>query len=128
MALLLPLVALVINFSYADVSDHTSSKDDYARFLNGIEDDALILAWYLDVWPLLYLQNVEKIRPDVKLMDRFQISRPNESRLIEQEIDHRAVYVFGLPGALPFPHRAVEVWDGDHDVIHRIVRLGSSDP
>lgn len=53
--LLLPLGALLINFSYADVSSEKNVKEDYREFLETVDPDALILAGYLDAWPIQYL-------------------------------------------------------------------------
>ena len=52
-ALLLPVAALVVNFSYADVSSDRSVREGYYDFLSSVEPDALITAWFYDSWPLL---------------------------------------------------------------------------
>lgn len=70
-ALVLPLAALLINFTYADVSSDRDVRNLYTGILSGFEDDALVLGWWPDTAPMFYLQHVEDVRTDVQLMDRF---------------------------------------------------------
>ena len=134
-ALLLPVAALVVNFSYADASSGGELKEEYQSFLASVETDAVIAAWYLDLWPMVYLQTVENVRPDVTIVDRFRISREEESELMELALTGRPVYVFGWVPYMNFPHRAVPVWKskqdvalGWHDVAQRIESLPASAP
>ena len=119
--LLLPVAALIVNFSYADVSSQDRVQEQYREFLTSVEPNAMIVAWYLDVWPMVYLQEVEDMRPDVFVVDRFRISRENEVTLIGQTQSQRPVYIFGWLPAMHFPHNPVLVWQGKHDSVHKIV-------
>ena len=78
LALVLPIAALLTNFSYTDLSGDTHIRDQSAEVLLSLEPDALVLAWWADEAPLSYLQIVEKLRTDVQIVDRFLISRANE--------------------------------------------------
>ena len=115
-ALLLPVAALVVNFSYADVSSDRSVREGYYDFLSSVEPDALITAWFYDSWPLLYLQIVEQMRPEVTIIGRYRISRQNEVALIERSISERPVYVFGNLPLLTRPYEVEPVWTG-HKII-----------
>ena len=110
-------------------------KEDYESFLASVETDAVIAAWYLDLWPMVYLQTVENMRPDVTIVDRFRITREDESALMELSLTGRPVYVFGWVPYMNFPHEAIPVWQsnqdlpqGCHDVAQRIVSLPASAP
>jgi hypothetical protein len=95
LSLALPIIALWVNFSYADLSSFTYVRDTYPRIMESFEPNALVLAWWPDAAPMFYFQQVEKLRPDVQIIDRFLISAQNENRLIASSARHRPVYVFG---------------------------------
>jgi hypothetical protein len=59
-----------------------------------LEPNALVLAWWADASPMIYYQQVEKLRPDVQIINRWQISQEDENRLIDRSLSHRPVYVF----------------------------------
>ena len=115
-ALVLPLAALLINFTYADVSSDRDARNLYTGILSGFEDDALVLGWWPDTAPMFYLQHVEEVRTDVQLMDRFLISREAEVSLIERARDTRPIYVFGFVPGLPRPYDIEPYWHG-HKVV-----------
>jgi hypothetical protein len=120
LALALPAMALAINFSYVDVSSDTLVRDRYTQFLVSFEPNALVLCWWPDSAPMIYLQQVEKMRPDVQVIDRFLISSENERRLLELSLPHRPVYVFGSLPALSVPYRAVPI-PSSGLVIHQLI-------
>jgi hypothetical protein len=93
-AVLLPIAALWVNFSYADLSSFTRSRDTYPRIMASFEPNALVLAWWGDASPMTYYQQVEKLRPDVQVVDRFLISPEHENWLIDSSLPRRPVYVF----------------------------------
>ena len=62
--------------------------------------------------PMFYLQQVEGVRRDVWLVDRFLISRENEAQLILRVRHERPVYVFGFLPNLPSPYEVEPFWHG----------------
>jgi hypothetical protein len=102
--LALPIAALWVNYSYADLSSFTHVRDTYPEIMESFEPDALVLAWWPDAAPMFYFQQVEGLRKDVHIIDRFMISMENENRLIERSLPHRPVYVFGK-GVRSVPHK-----------------------
>ena len=123
-ALLLPVAAIVVNFSYADVSFDSSARDEYSEFMRIVEPDALVLAGYIDAWPLIYLQKVEGMRDDVTVIDRFKIPPQNEVKLVWDSLATRPVYVFGILPPLPLSHGAERVWKGS-SVAQKIVNTST---
>ena len=98
-AWVLPVIALVINFSYADMSSNRDISDRYTAVLTSFEENSLVLGWWPDTAPLGYLQLVEGRRPDVQVIDRFLMTREDENALVDRVSWERPVYVFG---ALPY--------------------------
>ena len=111
-ALVLPLTALIINFSYADVSADRNVSRQYTSILESLEPNALYVGWWPDTAPLVYLQQVEGMRRDVWVVDRFLISREDEAALVDQERSRRPVYVFGHIPPLTPPFSIVDFWHG----------------
>jgi hypothetical protein len=95
LSLLLAIIALWANFSYIDLSSSTIVRDRYPQMMNSLEPNSLVLAWWSDSAPMYYFQQVENIRRDVQIVDRFLISTEDEERLIERSLPNRTVYVFG---------------------------------
>ena len=95
LSLLLAIIVLWVNFSYVDLSSFTIIHDRYPKMMNSLEPNALVLAWWPDSAPMYYFQQVENIRRDVQIVDRFLISAKSEERLLERSVPHRTVYVFG---------------------------------
>ena len=94
-AFVLPLAALIINFSYADLSSDQSVRQKYTAILAAVEEDALLLGWWPDTTPMVYLQHVEGMRPDVSIIHRSWITRGDETKLINSAVHERPVYVLG---------------------------------
>jgi hypothetical protein len=95
LSLLLGIIALSVNFSYVDLSSFTIIRDRYPGIMSSLKPNALVLAWWADSAPMYYFQQVEGMRPDVQIVDRFLISASSEQRLLERSVPHRPVYVFG---------------------------------
>jgi hypothetical protein len=78
-----------------------------------------------------YYQEVEKMRPDVQIIDRFLISKEDEIQVIDKALPHRPVYVFTsavigdypwIRGAPPPHHRyedAPKMW-GTVDKVYKV--------
>jgi hypothetical protein len=84
----LPLVALITNFSAADLSNDTSVRLYAEAVLQKLPPNAVVAGYWADITPLQYLQFVEHQRPDVKIYDLFMfkptyfrsyVNRLNES-------------------------------------------------
>lgn len=122
LALMLPLAALTINFSYANARPDTFIRDQSEQVLAAFEPNALVLARWPDEAPMTYLQIVEDHRPDVQIIDRFLILREDETRLIERNLSVRPVYVFGPLPALSLPYKKVPI-DGGIEAGHRLLPI-----
>jgi Protein O-mannosyl-transferase TMEM260-like len=74
--LLLPVAVLAVNYRYCDRSRDFIARDYAINTLNSIEPGGLLLTkeWQL-YSPLLYLQRVEGIRPDVAVIDTSLLRR-----------------------------------------------------
>jgi hypothetical protein len=64
----LPLVALVVNYPLVDLSGERQFREDNEELLAQAEPNATAISWWIDVAPLLYLQKVDGLRPDVRLL------------------------------------------------------------
>ena len=66
------LVSLVIsaNWRFADRSGDYSAYDFAQKVMHAVEPNALILAQWTTATPLVYVQKVEGLRPDVGIIDR----------------------------------------------------------
>jgi hypothetical protein len=120
LSLILPIAALWINFSYANLSSYTYIRDTYPEIMESLEPNALVLAWWPDSSPMNYYQQVDKMREDIVIIDRFVISAENEARLIKNAAHQRPVYVFGMHRQLPLPHHRVPGLSGSYDKIYKI--------
>jgi hypothetical protein len=121
-SLVLVVVALGVNFSYVDLSSFTVIRDRYPAIMNSLEPNALVLAWWPDSAPMYYFQQVENIRRDVQIVDRFLISARAEQRLIERSIPGRTVYVFGQRvRPIPLKYKAVPVISSGFEMGYKII-------
>ncbi len=121
-AVLLPLAALWVNFSYADLSSFTHVRDTYPRIMESFGPNALVFAWWADLAPMQYYQQVENLRPDVQLIDRFLISPEAEIRLIDESLPHRPVYVFeGFERGVPHPKFEVPALWGSFETGYKVI-------
>jgi hypothetical protein len=120
--LLLPLAALAINFTYADLSSYTIVKERYPNIMSSFEPEALVLAWWPDSSPMYYYQQVEGLRKDVQVVDRYLISAEGEASLIARSYDSRPIYLFGKRlRALPPTYIMVPTIFGGSEVGYRLV-------
>jgi 4-amino-4-deoxy-L-arabinose transferase-like glycosyltransferase len=99
-ALLLPLVALVMNYSLVDLSSDRRTREDATQFLALAEPGAMIVGRWIDVAPMEYLQVVEGQRQDVTLIHRGTLDRAGLLDLARRNVGERPFYLVGPPGAL----------------------------
>jgi hypothetical protein len=97
----LVMVALVVNFPHADLSDDRRTYEQAARILETVEPGAYVLAthWF-EVAPLGYLKVVERRRPDVTVLHGYEITPAELAALIESEGDAHPFYSTADPGWL----------------------------
>jgi hypothetical protein len=91
--LLLPLVALLVNYPLLDLSGEHGIREDGEQLLTQAEPNPVIASWWIDVAPLLYLQKVEGMRPDAELI--FSSAGDKNYLLLMAQINvgHRPFYV-----------------------------------
>ena len=122
LSLLLLVAALWVNFSYTNLSSFTHFQDTYPGIMESFEPNALVLAWWADVSPMQYYQQVEGLRPDIQLIDRWLISPENEIELINSSLPHRPVYVFeGHIRHVPHPKIEVPYLRGSLETGYRVI-------
>lgn len=99
--LALPLALLIVNLSYADVSDFRAPQVESVARLTQTRPDALVLAHWGDAGAMHYQQIVNGLRTDVTVINAFFISPENLETLIDDWLaGGRAVYATyssGLP-------------------------------
>ena len=66
--LVLPLAALLVNYPLVDLSGEREIRETGEELFAQAEPNARIMSWWIDMAPLIYLQKVEKMRPDAQLM------------------------------------------------------------
>lgn len=70
LVLIAPILMGAQNFDDHDRSDHKGSRDYASNFLNSVEENAIIFTYGdNDTYPLWYAQEVEGIRPDVRVVN-----------------------------------------------------------
>lgn len=114
---LLPFIVLLpsINWNYADRGGDWAAYDFANSTLASVEPGSLILTQWTKATPLLYMQLVEKQRPDVEIIDRgllvlgirdtylrsgnnyannhSEIATDYLKQLIRVQLPHRAIYI-----------------------------------
>ena len=67
----IPAMALWSNYSTVDQSDNFMQEDYITSALNSVDSNAIVLAveFENDISPAMYFQTVEKVRPDVVMVD-----------------------------------------------------------
>jgi hypothetical protein len=102
---MLILLALVINYRHADLSQDWRTYQQAVRVFDTVAPDAYVLAtsWF-EVAPLEYLHVVERRRLDVTVLNAGPMS-PSELRaLVELQGDAHPIYSTGLPDWLEDGH------------------------
>lgn len=90
--------AALVNFTAADMSNQWGPRSRAESILSEVDGDALVvLSWVSDLGLLRYMQVVEGMRPDVRLVPLWQISSTDLGALLDHEIDRRPIYWLGNP-------------------------------
>lgn len=66
--LVVPLVALLVNYPLVDMSGEREFRETSEELFSQAEPNARIMSWWIDMAPLIYLQKVENLRPDAQLV------------------------------------------------------------
>jgi hypothetical protein len=106
-ALLLPLVALLVNYSLVDLSSDRRSREDAGELLALAEPGAVIAGRWIDVAPMEYLQVVEGQRQDVTLIHRGTLDSAGLMELARQYVGTQPFYLIGPAAPLA----------GDYDLV-----------
>lgn len=90
----LAILALLINYPYADLSDDRRTYERAVQIIDTVEPGAYVLAasWF-EVAPLEYLHVVEQRRLDVTVLQWTEIPIPELYRLINSQGDTHPFYV-----------------------------------
>lgn len=117
-ALVLPLAALAINAPLASLRGDTSVRDDAETFLAQVKPDAIVYGAFTDVAPIQYLQLVEGQRPDVKLVNAWNVDEGFLLQLADANAGVTPFYVMEADRALQRLYRLVPV-SGGFEVLPR---------
>lgn len=99
-ALVLPLIALLVNYSLVDLSGDRRTREDATAFLAQAEPGAVIVGRWIDVAPMEYLQVVEGQRHDVTLIHRGTLDSAGLLELARRYVGSRPFYLVGPAGPL----------------------------
>lgn len=80
------------SFPLVDLSDDWSARQYCEPILDHLEPGSLFIGSWETAPVVQYLQLVEGRRPDVQVINRFHIERPDLATLISAEVDRRPVY------------------------------------
>jgi hypothetical protein len=98
--LLLPLVALTVNYPLVDLSSDYRASDEASNFMASAPPSAIVVGPWIDVAPMLYMQVVEKQRPDLRLVHRWLVDDRELLAMAEHNMGIRSLYVLGDEDAL----------------------------
>src|SRR5262249_19194854 len=111
--LLLPLAALAINAPLVTLRGEHRPKNDAERFLGQVKPDAIVYGPFLDLAGYQYLQQVEGVRPDVKLVNSWTVDDKFLLSLAAANVGQRAFYISQDLPALHGRYRLVPVQGGN---------------
>jgi hypothetical protein len=97
-AVALPVIALVTNFSAVDLSYRTEVRSRAEAILRELPPNAVVLGYWADVAPLDYLHYVEGQRPDVRIYDMFMFEQGTFVQFIDQ-LNHDETPIILVSGA-----------------------------
>ena len=82
-----------MNYPLVDLSGDREFRENSEELLAQAEPNPTIMSWWIDVAPLLYLQKVEGMRPDARLL--FNVPGDEEYVLgvAQMTVGQRALYV-----------------------------------
>lgn len=81
LALVLPAAAFAVNVSLVSLRGEHSVRDGSQQFLSALPEGAIVYGNFIDVAPYQYLQQVEGVRPDVRLVNGWTVDEAFLGRL-----------------------------------------------
>ncbi len=81
------------NYSLVDLSGDRRPGEWARDLLERVPPNATVMARWAFSGPLRYEQLIEGVRPDVQVIDTFLISRADARRLVEENVDRKALVV-----------------------------------
>lgn len=122
----LPLAALVVNYPLVDLSHDRTARERGESILAAVDHGSVVVVtWWVDVGLLGYLQRVEAMRPDVRVVNRSQIGTRDLQALVDSEITRTSIFwVDGVPNwesdlPLGYEHPPVPA----NQAVHHIQRV-----
>lgn len=110
-ALLLPLVALVINAPLVSLRDDSVTQREALERLQQAPPQSVLIGDWTTMAPMQYLQQVEGMRPDVRLVQRWAVNDSDLRRLAAANVGRRPLFVRKVEPALGPEY--VQAPDGD---------------
>jgi len=92
-ALLLPAVALVVNFGLVSLHGEHRPRNNAQEFLGHVAQGGLVYGPFLDVAPFQYLQEVEGQRPDITLVNSWTVDDGFLLELADANVGLRPFYI-----------------------------------
>jgi hypothetical protein len=105
--LVAPLAALLVNYPLVDMSGEREFRETGEELFAQAEPNARIMSWWIDMAPLIYLQKVEKLRPDAQLVFNVPGDGQFALNVAQMTVGNRPLYV----------HRNVEVLRDRYDLV-----------
>lgn len=99
-ALALPAAAFAVNLPLVSLRNETSVRDASEAFLLGAPEGAIVYGSFLEVAPLQYLQEVEGVRRDVKLVNAWTVDAGFVSELAAANVGVRPLLVMDVERSL----------------------------
>jgi hypothetical protein len=105
--LVLPLVALLVNYPLVDMSGEREFRETGEELFAQAEPNARIMSWWIDMAPLIYLQKVEQLRPDAQLVFNVPGDEQFALNVAQMTVGNRPLYV----------HRNLQVLREHYDLV-----------
>lgn len=99
-ALLLPLVALIINAPLVSLRGDNTVQQEARQRLQQLPPQSVLIGDWGTTAPMQYLQQVEGIRPDVRLVQRWAVNDADLQRLAAANVGVRPLFVREVEPAL----------------------------
>ncbi len=107
--LVLPLLALAVNYPLVDLSSDYRAHDEATSFLATAEPNAVVVGPWIDVAPMQYMQVVENQRPDLTLAVRWLVDDRDLLAMAQYNVGVRPLYVLGDENVLRAHYRLIPV-------------------
>ena len=109
----LPLAALAVNYSLVDLSGERQYRDNSEEVLALAKANPTIMGWWIDVAPFLYLQKVEGMRPDARMLFNVPGDDTYALSVAQSTVGNRPLYIRRTIGVLERSYDLVPIGKGD---------------